>query len=352
MRKTLLCYNDHMKHIIEDYHQNIYNSAVWDFYFGDARIGVLDIETTGLDPSRNKFILGGLFDCQTGKLHQILAESRAEEPLALCEYIDEIADLDVVVTYNGRHFDMPFLAKRLEVLTKEGKYPWRSDGGKLDRIYDLDLFLVVQGHSPIKKLVPNLKQKTIENYMGFWDSRIDEISGAESVELYNRYEKTGNPRAEEKILLHNNDDVRQLTRLTKVISKCDMHKAMFSLGYPAGGLIAQKPQLRRDHLLIRGEQAQRLGGPIDYMGFEHNGFPVRSEFSSADKSFRFEVPVIRNSGLTVIDLEAAGLCTEAFTRYPVCESGFLIVEDGDGLRHMEINHFTKAFIKKFQEEAL
>ena len=341
-----------MKHIVEDYNQNVYESALWDFYFSGMNVGILDIETTGLNPSRNKFILGGLFDCQNHKMHQILAESRNEEAQALSEYIDEIAKMDMVVTYNGRHFDMPFLAKRLEILTKAGRYPKSGDDAVLKRIYDLDLFLIVQGHSPIKKLVPNLRQKTIENYMGFWDTRTDEISGAESVELYNHYEKTGDAKAEEKILLHNNDDVRQLTKLTKVISKCNMHKAMFALGYPVASLHVEKSQLRNGCLCIKGKQTPKDVQRIDYMGFEYNGFPVKSVFSSSRQEFEFQIPVIKQSSLTVIDLEAAGICDEEFKKYPSCESGFLVIEDSDGIRHMEINHFTKAFIKKFQEEAL
>ncbi|MBQ6496138.1 MAG: ribonuclease H-like domain-containing protein [Firmicutes bacterium] len=341
-----------MKHIIETYDQNIYESAVWDFYFKDFRIGVLDIETTGLDLSRNKFILGGLFNCQTRQLHQILAECREEEAQTLSEYVKELAKLDVVVTYNGRHFDLPFLEKRMEVLTKAGKYLQQGDEQILRRLYDLDLFLVVQGHSPIKKLVPNLRQKTIENYMGLWETRTDEISGAESVNLYNHYEKTGDPAAEEKILLHNNDDVRQLTKLTRVISKCDLHRAMYSLGFPVGDLQVGRPVLRTGGLCIRGEQMTDRDHCIDYRGFALGEFPVETMFSSLDRSFEFRVPVVRSGPLTVIDLEAAGLPTEEFVKYPTCESGFLVIEDGKGIRHMEINHFTKAFIRRFQEEAL
>ena len=352
----MLCYNKPMKHIVEEYHGEIYQSAIWDFYFKDLNIGVLDIETTGLDPSRNKFILGGLYNCQTGRLHQILAESRSEEPEALAEYMEEIRDLDVVVTYNGRHFDMPFLARRLEVLRAGGKYPGQSlyDHGRriLSKTYDLDLFLVVQGHSPIKKLVPNLRQKTIENYMGFWDTRADEISGAESVELYNHYEKTQDPLAEQKILLHNNDDIRQLTRLTKVISKCDMHRAMYALGFPAGNLFVQKPLLRKNELIIQGRQTGRPEEWTDYMGFELDGFPIKTRFSAKDGTFRFEVPILRNAGLTVVDLEAAGLCADSMERYPSCGSGFLVLADTDSMKYMEINHFTKALLQKFQEEVL
>ena len=345
----------HMKHIVEKCDQNLYESAIWDFYFGGLDIGVLDIETTGLDPSKNKFILGGLYNCRTGELHQILAESRAEEPSALTEYIDEIAKLDAVVTYNGRHFDMPFLARRLEVLAKAGKYPSGDCGyGRwvIEKTYDLDLFLVIQRYSPIKKLVPNLRQKTIENYMGFWDTRTDEISGAESVQLYNHYEKTKDLQAEAKILLHNNDDIRQLTKITKVISKCDMHKAMFALGFPVGDLTVQKPLLYRNDLVVRGTQQARQEDRINYMGFEMDGFPVVTDFRADEGVFSFRIPVIRNEGLTVVDLQAAGLCGRGLEKYPNCESGFLVVEDAEGVRHMEINHFTKAFIEKFQEEEL
>lgn len=339
-----------MKHIIEEWHQNIYESALWDFYFGGLRAGTLDIETTGLDPSRNKFILGGVYDAQTHELHQVLAESRAEEADALAEYMEAMAELDVVITYNGRHFDIPFIDTRLkkhpEVSTLSCSY-----------LYDLDLYQVLSGHSPIRKLVPNMRQKTVENYMGLWDTRADEISGAESVELYNRYEQTADPEAEAKILLHNNDDVRQLTRLTKAITKSDFHRAMFRIGFPVkhgpAMVTVNNIRIQRDKLEYNGEQ-NRL--PFRYMGYELNGWPVSSRFTG--ENFEASVPVIRQQGITVIDLEAAGMAgTDApgpsgihFEDYPGCASGFLVIEDSDGIKYRETNHFIKEFTKKLMEE--
>ena len=58
-------------------------------------------------------------------------------------------------------------------------------------------------------------------------------------------------------------------------------------------------------------------------------------------------PLIRESGLTVIDLESAGLDTGQFEKYPSCGSGFLVVEDHGNRKYMEINHFIKAFITSF-----
>lgn len=341
-----------MKHIVEEWHQNICDSALWSFYFSDMRTGSLDIETTGLDPSRNKFILGGIYDGQSNKLHQVLAENRKEESDALAEYMDVLADLDVVITYNGRHFDIPFIDTRLK------KHSMTSTLS-CSYLYDLDLYQVLRGYSPIRRFVPNLKQKTVEDYMGLWETRTDEISGAESVDLYNHYEATADPDAEAKILLHNNDDVRQLTRLTKAITKSDFHKAMFSIGFPVkyGPMMVTVNGIRigRDRLEYHGEQ-NRL--PVRYMGYERNGWPVSSRFTG--ESFEMSVPIIRQGGLTVIDLEAAGLSHDSavgssgirFEDYPDCASGFLVIEDESGIKYRETNHFIKAFTKKFMEEII
>ena len=359
-----------MKHIIEKWEQNIYASAFWDFYFGGLKTGILDIETTGLNPGQNKFILGGLYDVTKGEIHQVLAASRAEEPLALAEYLKLIADVDMVVTYNGRHFDMPFIEKRRQV--SADSINCRS---ACLLPYDLDLYLVLSGHSPIRKLVPNMKQKTVEEYMGFWDTRADEISGAESVRLFNHYEATKDPIAEEKILLHNNDDVRQLTRLTKAIIKSDFHKAMNKLGFPVKlddyMVIVKKIHLEKDTLCVSGIQNK---SPINYMGFEFNGQPVTSMFhansagrinygSTGSGTFEIKVPLVCRQGYKVADLEAFWLegsaaadeteCTGAgFADYPGCGSGFLVIEDHGEIRYRELNHFAKAFIGRMLEEII
>ena len=332
-----------MKHIVEEWHQNMCDSALWSFYFDGMRSGSLDIETTGLDSGRNKFVLGGVYDAQTDRLHQVLAESRAEEETALAEYMDVLSELDVVVTYNGRNFDIPFLDRRLAA----SGHPDMSCG----HLYDLDLYQVLSGHSPIRKFVPNMKQKTVENYMGLWETRADEISGAESVELYNRYELTRDPDAESRILLHNNDDVRQLTRLTEAIKKSNFHKAMFRMGFPVKSgdrmITVREIKFRADGLECSGTQNRM---PVNYAGFEQNGWPVMSSFR--DGSFRMSIPVIRERGITAVDLEAAGIKDEIFEDYPDCISGFLILEDADGIRYRETNHFIKEFTRRFMEENL
>lgn len=323
-----------MKHITKKQDENIYKSSLLDFYFKDMKAGVLDIETTGLSPAKNKFILGGLYSFGEGNIHQFFAENRSEEASALKSFTEKLSQLDMVITYNGRHFDMPFIEKRLErLLNKPASMP-----------YNLDLYLILNGYSPIKKFVPNLKQKTVENYMGLWQNREDEISGAESVELYNTYERNRDPDLEAKILLHNSDDVLQLTKLLKVVSKSDFHKAMHCLGFPAGPLTVQKIDINRDFMTVTGIQRDIS---LNYMGFSFNDFPVESRFERNTRSFTFKFPLIRERGMAILDLEAVSMEKEEFEKYPVYGSGFLAIETGSERNYMEINHFVKKFIEMF-----
>ncbi len=327
-----------MKHLMYTCDENIYTSNLLRFYFEGKKIGVLDIETTGLNPSWSKFILGGLYELGSKTMHQFFAENRAEEKTALAGFMERVLALDMVVTYNGRHFDLPFLQKRMEAFAMNGRLP-----------YNLDLYLVLNGHSPIKKLVPNLKQKTVENYMGLWETRTDEISGAESVTLYDTYEKTGDKALGEKILLHNSDDVLQLVRLLRVTSKSDFHKAMFHLGFPAGPLIVEKIKTSGNTLMVSGKQHDIC---IDYRGFSFGDWPVEMRFDSKGADFFLKFPLIRNAGLCVIDLDAAGICRSSFEVYPSYGDGFLTLEKQNDKNFMETNHFIKVFIKRFLQTIL
>ena len=340
-----LCYNTSMKHLTATYEEDIYSSRILDFYFNGMRIGALDIETTGLNPADNKLILGGLYRFQEKTMHQFFAENRSEEAAALAGFLQELSGLDMVITYNGTRFDLPFLEKRLRLHTAGEKAPLLQAAGE-SLPYHLDLYLVLKGHSPLRKFVPNLKQKTVENYMGLWQSRQDEISGAESVTLYHTYEKTREPELEKKILLHNSDDVLQLTRLLRVISKCDFHKAMFHLGFPAGPLTVETICVDQHCLTIRGRQREH---PFDYVGFTFDEYPLESRFESKTASFLMKLPLIRDRGLVIADLEAAQLDCRDFEKYPTYSSGFLVLETERQKNYMEINHFIKAFIKLFLE---
>ena len=154
-----------MKTITEHITTKPFSSAPFNQYFKDLRMGVFDIETTGLSPAGSRLILSGfLIPDEDGLLlTQFFAESLADEEEVILATLGVLDTLDVVVTYNGKSFDIPFLDVRAKrVLTHNAAY-------KQDRLpypYNLDLYTVVRKFSPLRQYLPNLKQKTLEDFLG------------------------------------------------------------------------------------------------------------------------------------------------------------------------------------------
>ena len=144
-------------------------------YFGGLTYATFDIETTGLTPKFCSTVLTGFAveDCGRLKSRQYFAENLNKEMDVLEQTLSEFNELDFLVTYNGASFDMPFILERLK---KNGMKPGRIP-------YNLDLFPIVRRFSDIRTFVPNLRQKTLENFLGLWDHREDKIDGGASVEV-------------------------------------------------------------------------------------------------------------------------------------------------------------------------
>jgi uncharacterized protein YprB with RNaseH-like and TPR domain len=328
-----------MEYINNKIEYPVYNSRAFQLYFGNMDIGMLDIETTGLSPKNSAFVLGGLASPTDNNLtaEQFFAENLSAEEESLQQFWEHSAAKDVLITFNGQHFDIPFIKERLN------KY-----GSDISPVpFHLDLFLMVKNFSPIRKFLPNLKQKSIENYMGLWQYRKDEISGAESVDLYYRFLTEKTNEIKEKILLHNHDDIVQLYRLLKVIEKCDLHRALFNMGFPIKVndtlLVVENITLKGGQLKIRGRQNRT---PLEYQCYDYNGNMCYMHFNKNAGTFQIDLPLIEQSGLTLIDLEALDMSDSALTKYPACQEGFLILRSGETMNYLETNHFIKLFTER------
>ena len=328
-----------MEYICKKIKYPLYNSRAFDMYFHGMDIGVLDIETTGLSPKNSAFILGGLVTPEEDglKAEQFFAESLGQESETLSEFWKAASSKDLLITFNGQHFDLPFMKERA--------------AGMIDSFpYHLDLYLMVKKFSPVKKFLPNLKQKTVEDFLGLWQYRKDEISGKESVDLYYRYLTEKTQDVKEKILLHNHDDIVQLYRLLKVLEKTEIHKAMFHMGFPVKSqhpevpyLIVEKTDIKSDQLRITGRQYR---DPAEYQAYEYNGTMCFINFSKSDCSFSIDLPLISHSDMILLDLEALGFTGSELEKYPACREGFLILRGMDGINYLETNHFVKLFIER------
>lgn len=169
----------------------------------DSNTFIFDIETTGLNPKFCKVILIGiLYNCQNKTIiKQFFAESENEEQEILRHFVDEIKCFKKHVTYNGVGFDIGFINYRLK---KHNIY------FNLHKEDDFDIFRFIKlFKSPLG--LDNCSLSTVETYFGI--ERDDVIDGSKSVKLYKEFFKNKDIKVMNTILLHNYEDIYNLSKL-------------------------------------------------------------------------------------------------------------------------------------------
>ncbi|MGN0659575.1 MAG: ribonuclease H-like domain-containing protein [Emergencia sp.] len=326
-----------MKKITDTLNIPHFASRLLDMYFGGRPFAVFDIETTGLSPADCKVILSGFLLAEGDRCEvvQFFASQQDDEKELLTETFRVLGSVDYVITYNGRHFDIPFIQKRA---LRHG-----IDASPAETVCDLDLYQVVSGHSPLRQALPSLSQKNLERFCGLASGRDDEISGGESVELYHRYMQTESFDLERRILLHNHDDLIQLYRLLPVISKTDFHRAMFRMGFPAGNVLINRITVRGRDLCVQGRQ---MRDPVSYISFPAETAPYSLLMNAADGQAELTVPCQCQAGALYFDVQTVlGPAFREMEKYPSVVNGYLIVQDHGTISHMEINAFVKLFFE-------
>lgn len=145
----------------------------------------LDIETSGYDPWNNDITVIGLYD---GTKIQTFVNGKNLDDFEMA-----ISRYDLVVTFNGACFDLPFIKR---------SYP----GISLPKGH-IDLRFV------LKKLGHEGGLKKIEQNLGIARSdEIDGVDGFEAVRLWHRYRK-GDEKALQTLISYNNADIVNLEPL-------------------------------------------------------------------------------------------------------------------------------------------
>lgn len=273
------------------------NSKQFKRFFDLDKISVFDIETTGLYPKHDKIILIGFVHIipgyNDGELVQFFAETPEEEKDILLNTTHEVSESDILITYNGRSFDVPFLDTRCK------KYSIHSKN-----IFNLDLYQLVRNYSTLKNVLGSLSQKSMEGFMQIEHLRADEISGGESVNLYNEYTANDSAsfRSEEllkKILLHNRDDVLQLTRLISLLKYFDLNVAVEKIGFTTKDLLVTEYTLSGTQFKINGLQKNEY---VDYISFPNLKFSGKIEFNGENGFWQAEYPIYTRKEGKFVDL--------------------------------------------------
>ncbi len=194
-----------MELIKREFDEKIYIPDNLEEYSRNKRMVFFDVETLGLNPQFYPIILIGMSYEENGKyiVEQFFAEDIIEEESILSQFMLKINPSDILVTYNGKNFDVPYINKRMER-------------------YGLDFSLKQEHLDVICHVRPNKKKlglescslKSVEKYLKL--NREDTIDGAESIKLYNRYVRSREENIKHKIMLHNFEDVYNLPGILRV----------------------------------------------------------------------------------------------------------------------------------------
>ena len=191
-------------------------------YTKGLRCRVFDIETTGLYAGRDRIISASFIDPDGNGLVQYFTESSAAEDLTVSSILSEFKNCDVIITFNGQSFDIPF------VLTRARKFGLAEE---LPPVFSIDIYRLLKSYWPLAETAPSLSQKSVEKILGIDGSRTDLIGGEECIRLYSEYINLDNESAKDLILLHNGDDVRQLAKITQALSFLPYDRIAFDKGF-------------------------------------------------------------------------------------------------------------------------
>ncbi len=147
----------------------------------------LDIETTGLSPWHNEITVIGIYICNgdATEFIQLIGEDITAESI-----LDALKGVDIIHTYNGSRFDLPFIDSRLEInLAKLFKH--------CDLMYDCWNRNLYGGF------------KGVERQIGI-ERKLTEINGYEAVRLWWRYVNDYDEKALGILLEYNKEDVFNL----------------------------------------------------------------------------------------------------------------------------------------------
>lgn len=168
-------------------------------------VALVDIETAGLGSASPLFLVGVLAGCgEHLVLRQFLARSFEEEPSALHLAATELGRFGLLVSYNGRSFDVPFIANRLAY----HKISERFRFAQLDLLHEVRR--IMRDGLPDCRLV-TLEEKVLKL------PRKEDIPSELIPDYYFRFVRSGDTSIIERIMEHNARDLLTLAALMEVL---------------------------------------------------------------------------------------------------------------------------------------
>ncbi|MFO7930142.1 MAG: ribonuclease H-like domain-containing protein [Thermodesulfobacteriota bacterium] len=159
----------------------------------------IDIETTGLGFDSSRITTIALYD--GSKIRYYVNGINLER------FAEDISCYDLVVTYNGKTFDIPFI----------------------ERFFGIRM---TQAHVDLRYVLKSLGYKGglkgCEKCFGLHRSELEGVDGFMAVVLWHEYERNGDPRVLETLLAYNIEDVINLEHLMHAAYNLKVEDTPFS----------------------------------------------------------------------------------------------------------------------------
>ena len=225
--KTNLKYNKYVRDLLDLIKSKNYNALLSNryindldlsFYFKKNELLFLDIETLGLYDSPMIIVGIGYYNDLKYEIHQFFTRN-LEEEIAICEHLRSniLPNFKCFVTYNGKSFDIPYIANRFlyffdeNPMINENETPYEKSNTKYHHI---DLYHNCR--RKFKGLYDNYTLTTMEEKVLGW-KRENELPSSLVGTCYKRYQK--NPKRYigliKECLEHNYWDVFSLPLILK-----------------------------------------------------------------------------------------------------------------------------------------
>ncbi len=156
----------------------------------------LDIETTGLSPGWSQITVVGIHLCngEQERCVQLVGDDITPEAI-----LDALSGVEVLYTYNGRRFDLPFINSRFG-LDLERLFAHR------DLMYDCWRCGLKGGFKSVERQVGIVR-------------KLPDVNGYEAVRLWWRYANDADQDALRTLLEYNKEDVVNLRALRLVLQE-------------------------------------------------------------------------------------------------------------------------------------
>jgi len=158
--------------------------------FSDS-IAYVDIETTGLNRQRDEITTVGIYDGNDARAlvkGRDLTEDRLKE---------ELSSYNLLVTFNGKRFDIPFIKEKFPCVDIEHPH--------IDLMYEC------------KKIGLSGGLKSIEKEIGINRGNLDGVDGSDALRLWREHQR-GSSEALERLVKYNKKDVRNMEPLLEHVT--------------------------------------------------------------------------------------------------------------------------------------